>query len=177
LTHEPSPIPAAHDYRAVGVLVMDAAYMVAVPYFRPGTPHLRIHPMFLFSDDEFEKPNRFTPDVAVAIDDVMEKNLAALETLESQFYEGGCGGGSHLVPDPSDPAAVAARKRQARQEYLDYPYCSPVQTAHRLREALSRYCGPERAGKVKYAEAFEICEYGRKPKPDEIKPLFPFFGT
>jgi hypothetical protein len=28
---------------------------------------------------------------------------------------------------------------------------------------------------VKFAEAFEICEYGRQPKAEEIKVLFPFF--
>ena len=33
----------------------------------------------------------------------------------------------------------------------------------------------EEAGKaVKYAEAFEICEYGRQPTPEEIRQLFPF---
>jgi len=26
---------------------------------------------------------------------------------------------------------------------------------------------------VKYAEAFEICEYGRRPSPEELKKLFP----
>jgi hypothetical protein len=29
---------------------------------------------------------------------------------------------------------------------------------------------------VQYAEAFEICEYGRRPDKAEIKKLFPFFG-
>jgi len=29
---------------------------------------------------------------------------------------------------------------------------------------------------VKYAEAFEICEYGRQPDHEELKKLFPFFG-
>ena len=27
---------------------------------------------------------------------------------------------------------------------------------------------------VKHAEAFEICEYGRRPSKEEIKKLFPF---
>ena len=38
-----------------------------------------------------------------------------------------------------------------------------------------RWYGEERGQAVKYAEAFEICEYGRRPTPDEIKQLFPFF--
>ncbi|MBI4627057.1 MAG: PIG-L family deacetylase, partial [Verrucomicrobia bacterium] len=28
---------------------------------------------------------------------------------------------------------------------------------------------------IKYAEAFEICEYGRQPNEEEIRRLFPFF--
>jgi len=28
---------------------------------------------------------------------------------------------------------------------------------------------------VQYAEAFEICEYGRQPDKAELKKLFPFF--
>jgi len=27
---------------------------------------------------------------------------------------------------------------------------------------------------VKYAETFEICEFGRQPSDDEIRELFPF---
>jgi hypothetical protein len=28
---------------------------------------------------------------------------------------------------------------------------------------------------VRYAEAFEVCEYGRRPSADDLKKLFPFF--
>jgi hypothetical protein len=34
--------------------------------------------------------------------------------------------------------------------------------------------GEERGKAVEYAEAFEICEYGRQPTRDELKKLFPF---
>jgi hypothetical protein len=43
-----------------------------------------------------------------------------------------------------------------------------------VREALIRWYGP--AGRqVKHAEAFEICEYGNRPGPAELRRLFPFF--
>ena len=118
LSHRPNDYHPDHRY--VGVLVMDAAFMVTVPHFCPDTPHLTRNPVFLFTDDEFRKPNPFTPDVVVGIDDVIEKKIAAIEALESQFYEGGCGGGPHLVPDPKDPVAVAARKQRVRDEFLGY---------------------------------------------------------
>ena len=48
--------------------------------------------------------------------------------------------------------------------------------ATRARAALAQWYGEERGKAVKYAESFEICEYGRQPTPDEIRQLFPFFG-
>ena len=47
--------------------------------------------------------------------------------------------------------------------------------ANRFRDSLIKWYGPEKGAAVKFAEAFEICEYGRQPKPEEIKVLFPFF--
>jgi hypothetical protein len=35
--------------------------------------------------------------------------------------------------------------------------------------------GQENGKKVRCAEAFELCEYGRQPSADELKQLFPFF--
>src|SRR5262249_10009297 len=77
------------DHRSTGVLVQDSAFMVAVPYFCPDVPPLKSNPVFLFSSDSFQKPSPFQPDVVVSIDPAVEQKLDALETLESQFYEGG----------------------------------------------------------------------------------------
>ena len=52
-----------------------------------------------------------TADIAVAIDDVIEKKLAAVEALHSQFFEGGANGHAGLVPDMNDAEKVAARKK------------------------------------------------------------------
>jgi LmbE family N-acetylglucosaminyl deacetylase len=169
ISHRPNDYHPDHRY--VGVLVMDAAYMVTVPYFCPDTPHLTKNPVFLFSEDEFQRPNPFTADVAVSIDDVIEKKLAAMAALESQFYEGGCNGGRHLVPDPKDSAAVAARKKQVRDEFTGY-FSAP---AARFRAALEGYYGADAGAKARFAEAFEICEYGRRPDAAELRKLFPFF--
>jgi hypothetical protein len=48
-------------------------------------------------------------------------------------------------------------------------------TAERFRSLLKEWYGEEAGAKVKYAEAFEICEYGRRPDKAELKRLFPFF--
>src|SRR5882672_9829331 len=97
LSHRPNDYHP--DHRNVGVLVQDAAYMVTVPFFCPDIPYLTRNPVFLFSEDSFQRPNPFTADIAVAIDDVLEKKLAAVEALHSQFFEGGANGHAGLVPD------------------------------------------------------------------------------
>ena len=101
------------DHRAVGQLVQDASYMVTVPFFCPDTPHLKRNPVFLSYEDRFTKPDPLRGDIVVAIDDVVEKKLAAVEALESQFYEGGANGGPALVPG-DEPAKRAGRRRFAR---------------------------------------------------------------
>jgi len=169
LSHRPNDYHP--DHRNVGLLVQDAAFMVTVPYFCPDSPYLQNNPVFLFYEDRFTKPNRFSADIVVGIDDVIDKKLAAVEALESQFYEGGCNGGPHLVPDPKNAAAVAARRKAVRQAF-DQRFAS---TAKRFGLELAQWYGAETAAKIKYAEAFEVCEYGRSPSKEEIRKLFPFF--
>jgi LmbE family N-acetylglucosaminyl deacetylase len=160
------------DHRYTGVLVQDAAFMVTVPFFCPDVPYLKENPVFLFYPDGFKKPNPFQPDIAVAIDSVIEKKLDALDAIESQFYEGGASGSAELLP--SDPAKQQERRRQVRAGHA-----RRSQTiAQRYRDKLAEWYGKEKADQVKHAEAFEICEYGRRPDKAELEKLFPFFvGT
>ncbi|MFO0970101.1 MAG: PIG-L family deacetylase [Gemmataceae bacterium] len=157
------------DHRYTGVLVQDAAYMVAVPFFCPDTPPLQKNPVFLYYSDHFQRPNPFRPDVVVDIDDVMDQKLAALETLESQFYEGGALGHSGLIP--KDAAGEATRRAEVKKFFLG----RATTIAEKYRPQLVAAYGKERGAKVGHAEAFEICEYGAQPKEMEIRRLFPFF--
>jgi hypothetical protein len=43
------------------------------------------------------------------------------------------------------------------------------------RKSLEEWYGKERAGHIRYAEAFEIGEYGRRPDKTETERLFPFY--
>jgi N-acetylglucosamine malate deacetylase 1 len=170
ISHRPNDYHPDHRY--TGVLVMDAAYMVTVPFFTPDTPPLAKNPVFLFSEDHFAKPNPFTGDVVVAIDDVLDKKMAVVDAMESQFYEGGCcdkpEGGL-----PQDPAGREAR----RKEVHDFFRKQFAATAERFRAKLVERYGAERGAQVRHAEAFEICEYGRRPSEQEIRSLFPFFPS
>jgi LmbE family N-acetylglucosaminyl deacetylase len=167
MSHRPNDYHPDHRY--TGVLVQDAAYMVTVPFFCPDTPHLTTNPVFLYYPDRFQKPNPFQPDVAVAIDSVIEKKLDALDALESQFYEGGANGSAALMP--SDPAQQAERRRKVRAGFA----ARSQGIADKYRGMLEQWYGKEKAAKVRYAEAFEVCEYGRKPTKAEFAKLFPFF--
>ncbi len=166
----PRPNDYHPDHRYTGVLVQDAAYMVTVPFFCPDTPHLKRNPVFMYYPDGFQKPNPSQPDIAIAIDSVVKKKLDALDTLESQFYEGGANGSADLIP--SDPAKQQERHQQVRNNF-ERRFQS---IANRFRSKLVEFYGQEKADAVKCAEAFEICEYGRRPNKEELKKLFPFFG-
>ena len=168
ISHRPNDYHPDHRY--VGVLVMDAAYMVTVPFFCPDVPHLAKNPVFLFYYDAFLRPNPFTADIVIPIDDVAEKKFAAVEAMESQFYEGGCDGSAALVPNSKDSNAVATRKKAVRDEWST-EFSTP---ATKFRAKLNEQLGETKGTAVHYAEAFEICEYGRQPTKEEIRGLFPF---
>jgi len=168
MCHRPNDYHPDHRYTAI--LVQDAGYMVTVPFFCPDVPYLRRNPVFLFYHDRFQKPNPFTADIVVSIDSVIDKKVEAALALASQTLERGCGGNETYYP-PDDPAKRKQREKEVRQSF----HGRFAGTANRFRDGLAKWYGKDRAKKIKYAEAFEICEYGRRPSKDEIRKLFPFF--
>src|SRR5690242_20483517 len=157
----PRPNDYHPDHRYTAVLVQDAAYMVAVPFFCPEVPALKKNPVFMYYSDRFEKPNPFRPDVAVSIDSVISKKLEALGIMESQFAEGGALGNAELMPN--DPAKQQERRAQVRAAFDK----RDKDLAERVRTKLVEFYGADKGGRVQHAEAFEICEYGAQPKKDE----------
>jgi LmbE family N-acetylglucosaminyl deacetylase len=157
------------DHRNAALLIQDAGYMVTVPFFCPDIPYLKSNPVFLYYEDGFQRPYPFTAHIAVGIDEVIEKKVDAAVALESQTLEGGCDGTEKTCP--KDPEGRQARIQAVRRsaERRD------AGLADRFRKQLAEWYGQEQAGKIRYAEAFEICEYGRQPSKKEIRNLFPFF--
>jgi LmbE family N-acetylglucosaminyl deacetylase len=160
----PRPNDYHPDHRYTGVLLQDAAFMVTVPNIAPDTPALRQNPVFMYFEDNFQKPNPFSPDVAVSVDETFAKKIDALDAHVSQVYEWlpWLSGRLDAVPkDPAERKAWMAKQRQGR-------------ISDAVRAALVKYYGPEAGAKVEHAEAFEICEYGRRPNESDVKRLFPF---
>lgn len=166
ITHRPNDYHPDHRYTSI--LVQDSAYMVTVPFFCPDVPPLQKNPVFLYSSDRFERPNPFRPDVAVAIDDVIEPVVDALMVMVSQLHEGGANGYPGIYPD--DPAGRKQREEQVRKNLLGR-YAG---LADRFRTALVDRYGKTQGSQVRYAQAYEICEYGRRPNKEELKQIFPF---
>jgi LmbE family N-acetylglucosaminyl deacetylase len=159
------------DHRYVGVLVQDAAFMVTVPFVCTDVPPLKKNPLFLYSSDGFQRPYPFKADIVVSVDDVFEQKLEAIHEMPSQHYEGGASGNAEYVKTVPPASDVPARKAWLRERWVR----RQSGEAKRHREALVSWYGPEKGAAVQYAEAFEICEYGRQPSREEIKRLFPFF--
>ncbi len=170
MCHRPNDYHPDHRYSAI--LIQDAGYMVTVPFFCPDVPYLKRNPVFLYYEDRFQKPNPFSADIAVGIDSVIEKKLDAAVALASQTLEGGCNGDENLYPE-DDPAKRKAREQEVRGDF-DRRFAN---TADRFRRELAGLYGQEQAKKIKHAEVFEICEYGRRPSKEEIRKLFPFFES
>lgn len=155
------------DHRNAGKVVQDAAYMVVVPNVAPDTPPLRKNPLFLYMQDHFQKPNPFSPDIVVGIDKTMDKKIEALHAHTSQMYEWLPWVNGNLQEVPT---AEAARKawlaNQIKTGKLPVNY----------RDGLVKWYGEAKAKAFRYAEAFEIAEYGYQPAEEEIRTYFPMLA-
>jgi LmbE family N-acetylglucosaminyl deacetylase len=166
----PRPNDYHPDHRYTSQLVQDAAYMVTVPNIVPLTDHLRKNPVICYVADRFQKPYPFSPDVAVDIGPVMEQKLAAVHCHTSQVYE--------WLPYNAGvldqvPAGEAERKAWLRETRAG----RNAALAQRFSEVLAKWYGPDRAERIQFAEAFEVCEYGSQPDEAELRRLFPFFAA
>jgi len=153
------------DHRATAQLVQDASYLIGVPLICPDTPVPKNRPVILFTYDNFRKPCAFSPDIALAIDDVLVEKAKLVACHVSQIFEWLPYDRGELGSVPSSP--------EARIEWLKINYLSRNKVqADTFRELLRRRYGEKSAG-IEYAETFEVSEYGRQPETDELNALLP----
>lgn len=160
-----SPRPADYhpDHRYTGILVQDAAYLVIVPNVTPDTPPLEKNPVFLYLEDHFQKPYPFQPDITVDITNTYEKKIAGLDAHESQMYE--------WLPWTGGKLDEVPKNKEDRIKFLRQNWGGNITPEE--RQNLIKWYGKEHGENVKYAESFEVCEYGKQPNDEEIKQLFP----
>ncbi len=162
----PRPYDYHPDHRNTAILVQDAAYMVIVPNIAPDTPPLKKNPVFLYAQDRFKKPYPFEPDIAIDISDVVDEKIYGVAAHYSQFFE--------WSPWLSGRLESLPKTEKGRLEMLKGRWARPVN--EEVRQSLIKWYGEEKGNKAAVAEAFEICEYGRRPDEDEIRKLFPMIN-
>ena len=166
LSHRPWDYHA--DHRAAGKLAEDAAVVVVAPFFSPYTPATPRNPIFLFYSDPFIKPYAFDPIIAIGIDEVAEKKWDCIASMPSQF---GDADSWQARTRPNVPADEAARKtfliEGVKQRSAD--------VANQYRGLLVKLYGEQKGQAVRYAEAFELNQYGSAASVEELKKLFPTF--
>jgi hypothetical protein len=120
----------------------------------------------MYFSDRFQKPYPFITDVAVDVDPVMELKWRSLDSMDSQMYE--------WLPWVSGILDQVPKDREGRYQWLK-KWRSPgmMRWTEMARDVLIQRYGKTHGEKVKFAEAFELCEYGRQPSQEELFKLFP----
>src|SRR5690349_18344387 len=157
------------DHRAVGQLAEDTAVVVAAPFFAPYTPPTKGNPIYLFYSDGFKKPYPFDPIIAVGIDDVAQKKWDCISALPSQFGDADSWQARYGRNVPADEAG--------RKAYLlDIVKQRNANEANQYRDLLVKLYGEQKGRAIKYAETFELNQYGATATVDQLKQMFPTFG-
>jgi LmbE family N-acetylglucosaminyl deacetylase len=156
------------DHRYTGVLMDDSAVVVVAPFFVPDTPPTPRNPVFMYYSDGFQDPKPFTPSIVVGIDDVAEKKWQCVSAMPSQFADENSWQGRTIANVPKGDKERAAY-------LLDIVKKRNNAIADQYRERLVALYGQERGAKVRYAEAFQLGQYGRQVPIDDLKKMFPTF--
>lgn len=157
------------DHRYAGILVMDAAFLVVVPHVVSDTPALKKNPVFLYMEDGFKKPNPFTPDITVAVDDTFSTKIDALDAHVSQFYEWL----PNVIGIDEDPPKNPDKRKKWLVKWLDNWNSHMDHLSDQVKKSVEKWYDPEKAQRIGRVESFEIAEYGHQPTDKEIRKFFP----
>lgn len=164
LTHRPEDYHP--DHRALGETVRDASYMVTVPHVCPGTPHLQKDPVVAYVWDVFTRPTELRGDVVVDVTDKVDTIAQMLACHESQLFEWLPYNWRLDTEVPDDPAGRLDFARQLYERKMG-------ENTERYRPQLIATYGPERGGKIRFAEIYEISEYASPLTEEARRRLFP----
>lgn len=165
ITHRPNDYHP--DHRSTAQLVQDCAYLLTVPQIVPATAPLPAGPIVLYASDSFERPYPFQANLILDIDAVIDTKVDLLSCHESQVYE--------WLPYHDGRLSFVPNANGTRRDWLAQEW-DPVlsRDAERFRTDLVVRYGKDRGERVRYAEAFEVCEYGRPMTSLDASRLFPF---
>jgi len=160
--------PGHVDNRNAGRAVRDAADFIAnVPNAVPDVPYLTKSPLFLLMPDYAARAT-YKPDIVLDTSGVIEKKLLGCDAHASQFYE--------FAPWQRGFLNEVPEGWEARREFLLKYWETFLHVSDEMLPALAAYYGKDHAAAVRYAEAFEIADYSRRPDAEELMALFPMLG-
>ena len=166
------------DHRASGQLVMDASYMLIVPHECPDVSAMEKTPIIMYNEDHFTDPE-FRGDLVIAIDDAIEKKLRMAHLNVCQVYEWLPYTRGEEVPEGDEArfewlCGMDINKWYSDEEIMSMYVSRGVRFARpaaRFRNKLIEEYGEEKGSKVRFAEAFQVCEYG-SPMTDDVRKEF-----
>ena len=173
IAHRPNDYHA--DHRASGELVRDASYILTVPHTCPDVPAMRQMPVIVYNEDSFKNPT-FEATYIFDVSDEIDTKLEIAHINESQVYEW-----LPYTHEQTDVPTDDAERREwlkgmnITEETTDEEILTTdkigyairfAKTAARFRNELIAKYGEESGKKARYAEAFELCEYGSRPSKE-----------
>jgi LmbE family N-acetylglucosaminyl deacetylase len=179
IAHRPNDYHA--DHRASGQLVMDASYLLTVPNECPDAPAMRFMPVIMYNEDKFKNPD-FCPTVVLDMDDEIDTKLTIADLNVSQVYEWLPYTYGEEVPEGEEARFAWLKGMEITEDTTDAEVMAAprgyavryAKVAARFRKELIEKYGEERGSKVRYAEAYEICEYGEPMSREMMEELFSF---
>ena len=177
IAHRPNDYHA--DHRASGQLVQDASYILTVPHTCPDVPAMLRMPVIVYNEDAFKNPP-FIPTYVVDMNDEIDTKLQIAHMNESQVYEWLPYNKGETVPEGESERFEWLKGLEITEATTDEEIMSAkrgysvrfAKTAARFRKELIEKYGEERGNRVRYAEAFELCEYGTQPSKEFENILF-----
>lgn len=171
--HRPNDYHA--DHRASGLLVQDASYLLTVPHECPDVPAMMRMPVILYTEDNFRYPP-FQADLVVDMDDEIDTKMQIAHMNTSQVYEWLPYNNGETVPEGEEARFAWLKGMEITQDTTDEEIMAAsrgysvrfAKTAARFRKELIQKYGQDRGSKIRYAEAYEVCEYG-SPLTKEIE--------
>ena len=177
IAHRPNDYHA--DHRASAQLVQDASYILTVPHTCPDTPAMRTMPVIVYNEDAFKTPP-FIPTFMNDISDVINDKFHIVDLNASQVYEWLPYTRCETAPEGKEERYKWLLGMEIDDSTTDEDILSATRgyaprfakPAAKYRERLVELYGKERGSKIRYAESFMLCEYGKQPSAEFIKELF-----
>lgn len=167
----PHPFCTHPDHRNTGELVQDAAYFSAIKNIMPNIAALKRKPIVLYPWWH-EIRNRISPfqvDIAVNTEDIIDELANITAVHGATIYEWAAF--KYHMLEAFEGMSETERLAWHRQTVTEPLH---EQRAEIGRKKLVEKYGSEEGSRIRFAEVFEVSEYGYIPEPEELQQILPW---